>query len=530
MDDDLELSTIEQEKEVLKKTESRFSHFIKEVVEEINYVRTQPLDYVKNLNNLKKYMSGKDNLIQTTNKEILIIDDIEVQFEELIKVLSKQAPLQALLENEFLVNSAEEFISTIQKHEKKDQNQITNYIIDLSNRLKKSGIINGVIGEIIDVGLIENVELIVLKILIGEKNDKSERNLILSDKIRYIGGSYFDFNFLDCLILTLNFSENNSVKKENSTINLNMKFSTDRMGRDQDSSNSYVFKKNKCDNDKKILTDRNLKKADKTNKKAPPTQNHAQQNQSNSKLFRHLSKDNQNININVTQKNQSSTNPEKDQSNIGIKNLHLSNESMLKASSLMKKMPPRINYNNTKIVNINLKIEDDGKSVSKDEILSNKNGKNSVSQSKNSLQNNLNKNLDDMLLSDDSQNENADYERKNKFNPETIDSNQSNKQSNSNMKKKNVNRSSAKDDSRKVATDSKSNLHQSSSKLKGSKSEKPCEKKMFDREIIDNKDIKCMKINKTISTDEDGKEFYIIKKTIYYYNNSLDEWIFKEEV
>ena len=135
-----------------------------------------------------------------------------------------------------------------------------------------------------------------------------------------------------------------------------------------------------------------------------------------------------------------------------------------------------------------------------------------------------------MLLSDDSQNENADYERKNKFNPETIDSNLSNKQSNSNLKKKNVNRSTAKDDSRKVATDSKSNLHQSSSKLKGSKSEKPCEKKMFDREIIDNKDIKCMKINKTISTDEDGKEFYIIKKTIYYYNNSLDEWIFKEEV
>ena len=39
-----------------------------------------------------------------------------------------------------------------------------------------------------------------------------------------------------------------------------------------------------------------------------------------------------------------------------------------------------------------------------------------------------------------------------------------------------------------------------------------------------------MKINKTVSVDEDGKEYYIIKKTIYYYNNSSDEWIFKEQI
>ena len=196
MDDELQLSSRDQEKESLKRTSRKQSGLIKEVIDEIHFVKSSPEEYLKKLKEFRKNISAKDNSIQTFNQEILIIEEVEHQYEGLLKLLTNLEPLEALIENEFLNKSTEEFIATLQKYEKKEETIIANYIIDLSNRLKKNGIINGAIGEIIDVGVIDNAELIVLKLLLDDKDDKSERNLILNEKIRYIGGSYFDFNYL----------------------------------------------------------------------------------------------------------------------------------------------------------------------------------------------------------------------------------------------------------------------------------------------------------------------------------------------
>ena len=234
MDDDLELSTIDKKYDIIKPTVSKLSGLIKEIGDEINLVRTKPEKYLTKLKNFRKGISEKDNSINV-NGETLIFEDIENQFEDLVKFLEKLTPLQPLFENELLINSSEELIETIKKYESKDDTIISNYIIDLSNRLKKYGIINGAIGEIIDVGWIDSAEVIVLKLLLDENQDKSERNLILNENIRYYGGSNYDFNLLESMITSLNFSQNHSVKKENSTINLNMKFATERLGKKQDS-------------------------------------------------------------------------------------------------------------------------------------------------------------------------------------------------------------------------------------------------------------------------------------------------------
>ena len=54
------------------------------------------------------------------------------------------------------------------------------------------------------------------------------------------------------------------------------------------------------------------------------------------------------------------------------------------------------------------------------------------------------------------------------------------------------------------------------------------DKAKFEREIIDNKNIVCINVNKKKVVGNNGKDGVIVKKTVYYANGSTDEWLFKE--
>ena len=520
MDDDLELSTIDKKYDIIKPTVSKLSGLIKEIGDEINLVRTKPEKYLTKIKNFRKGISEKDNSINV-NGETLIFEDIENQFEDLVKFLEKLTPLQPLFENELLINSSEELIETIKKYESKDDTIISNYIIDLSNRLKKYGIINGAIGEIIDVGWIDSAEVIVLKLLLDENQDKSERNLILNENIRYYGGSNYDFNLLESMITSLNFSQNHSVKKENSTINLNMKFATERLGKKQDSSKCYIYKHNKSDKDKKTVSKKF--KTDRTSNATPVSKISGPR-----KTMKEFMK------TEMTEKNiklaQISPSENHETTNTNLKNLRITNDTMNRASILMKKLPDRINYNNTKIVNINLNIENKRKLCGEDVE------DNPIEHTKmviSSTKNDLKKKFEDIINTEDSQSKSgyADYMKYN-LKSSTIDSNTNSSKKTMNIDKKNRKSNAMIDDSRKVKQNKSDNQRPSSNNKPRNNKHivSVVDKKQFDREIIENQDIKCMKINKTVSVDEGGKEYYIIKKTIYYNDNSLDEWIYKEEI
>jgi hypothetical protein len=536
MEEELQFSTIDQEKEGIKRTESKLSGLIKEVVDEINFLRTQPNEYLKKLKELKKLVSPKENILLNNNKEILVIPNIEQQFDDLIKKFASQTQLEALNEDEFLTLPADELISVIQKYEKKEEAIIANYIIDFPNRFKKHGIISGAIGEIIDIGVNDNSELIVLKILLDQ--DKSEQEILLSDKVKYFGGSFCYFGFLDNIVVTLNFSEKQSVKQEKSIINLNNKIIVDRLGRQVESSKIFLIKKKIVEEDKSIINSKLKNAPPNKNLFNTPNRNKVPQiaNPHTFKQQKNMSKNikiptNKTITIESEQEQKDEEDP--------LKTLKISNDTLLKASHLMKKMPARINYNNTKIVNINVNIDNERiESKTNNKAANNdKKGKNlpystkSTNPSQN-FKNDLKHNFDEILLSDDSHGDHSDLERKNKFKAQTIDNNAINNQQNPKIRK-GANRSTVIEESRKLTSDVKQSIHRASSGSKNNDKAKMIDytdKKTFDKEILSNKSIKCMKINKTIGTDDDGKEFYIIKKTIFYNNNSTDEWIFKEEI
>jgi hypothetical protein len=539
MEEDLALSTINQEKETLKLNDSRLSGFIKDVIDEINLVRTNPQDYVKKLKELRKYVFSKENIFQN-KKDIIVIPDLEKRYDELVSYISQLTPLEALVVNEYLINSTDELINILQKNEKKDENIITNSILDASIRLKKHGIINGIVGEIIDIGSSENAEFVVLKLLIDEKDDKSERNLIFNSRIKYIGGSYYESSFQDNIILALNFSEFHSMKIEKSIINLNVKISIERLGKSLDSSKCFILKKKKFEEDNKIIES---KKLNSNLNKSMMKINSIQQSQNPNKgtLFSKENGSSKQKNIVIPQKMKYSYDNESfKEEEDSIKSLKISNDNLLKASSLMKKMPSRINYNNTKIVNINVNIENEAKELKKQTstLSTDKKGKNiPISTISNTpsqdYKTKVNANFDDILLSDDSRGE--EIERKNNFKAQIINQNcYLNKHPNQKINKKSSNnRSTIAEENRKQNSGLKNHTQRASSGKVNR--EKPkmidySDKKTFDKEILSDKNIKCMKINKTIEVDDEGKEFYIIKKTIFFNNNSTEEWIFKEEI
>ena len=537
MEEDLALSSINHEKETLSRYESRVSGLIKEVIDEINLVRTRPQEFLKKVKDLKKFIIPKENIIQN-NKEIIVIPNLENRFEELISYLSKLTPLEPLDENEYLKYSTDELVNLIQKNEKKEVNSIVNSILDVSIRLKKYGIINGAVGEIIDIGINENAVLIVFKLLLDEKDDKSERDLLLDTRIKYIGGSYYESSCQDNFIIALNFSEFPSMKMEKTIINLNVKISIERLGKTIDSSKCFILKKNKFEEDKKII---NSRFSNNFNKSLIKVYNINQPQNCNKGVFTKESVSSKQKNIVIPQKLKVSNNYEDEsfKEEESIKSLKICNDTLLKASSLMKKMPSRINYNNTKIVNINVNIEKESKDLTKQTstISTDKKGKNvPVSTNCNTpskdYKSGVNKNFEEISFSDDSRGD--DIERKNNFKSQVIEQNiYSSKLSNQRSNKKMNNRSSVAEDNRKQNSESKNHSQRAASgKINREKTKMLdySDKKTFDKEILSDKNIKCMKINKTIEVDDDGKEYYIIKKTIFFKNNSTEEWIFKEEI
>jgi len=504
MEEDLALSTINQEKETLKRNDTRLSGLIKEVIDEINLVRTNPQDYIKKLKELRKYVIPKENIFQN-NKDIIVIPDLEKRYDELIIYLSQVTPLESLLVNEYLINSTDELINILHKNEKKEENHIANLILDVSVRLKKHGIINGAVGEIIDIGNSENAELVVFKLLMDEKDDKSERNLIFNSRIKYVGGSYYESSIRDNIILAINFSEFPSMKMEKSIINLNVKISIERLGKSIDSSKCFLLKKKKFEEDNKIIESKKLnshfnKGMMKINNLQPS------QNPNKGVIFSKENGSSKQKNIVIPHKMKNSYDNESfKEEEDSIKCLKFSNDTLLKASSLMKKMPSRINYNNTKIVNINVNIENEAKELKKQTstISTDPKGKNiPISTLSNTpsqeYKRKVNANFDEILLSDDSRGE--EVERKNNFKSQIKEQNSylNKHPSQKSNKKSSNNRSTIAEENRKQNSGSKNHSQRAASgKINR---EKPrmldyTDKKTFDKEILSDKNIKCMKIN-----------------------------------
>jgi len=189
--------------EVLSTEQSKDSKTLaEEIIKEINSARYNPEKYLTKVQNWKKHIKPKFNILHVNDRQVYI-NDIEQCFEELIQYLTFVKSMPKFKQYEPLFCTTYEFVNIITTHPYNDELIFKN-APDLEKRLKKNGIVFGVIAECIEYGL-DDAEAIVLKLLLDEKNDKMDRSILFNSYLRNIGVSCYVLNS-EVTITVLNFS------------------------------------------------------------------------------------------------------------------------------------------------------------------------------------------------------------------------------------------------------------------------------------------------------------------------------------
>ena len=122
-----------------------------EIVIEINFARSDPEQYLEKVVFWRKTVKPKYNFVIVNDKQV-VINDIEQCFDDLINYLSFVKAMNKVQLNDTLNSCADEMLSIISSSPYNEENLSKN-IVDLEKRLKKKGILHGVIAESVEYGI-----------------------------------------------------------------------------------------------------------------------------------------------------------------------------------------------------------------------------------------------------------------------------------------------------------------------------------------------------------------------------------------
>ena len=495
-----------------------------EIVKEINLARCFPEKYLEKVKLLRENINEKFNMVIVNNKQQLFLNNIQTLFDDLIIYLSKMKSVIKLQCNEILSNCSEEFAKNTKSFHLNEKNLMKN-TIDFEKRLRKNGILNGLFAECIDYGLCD-AESIVLKLLLDEDNDKVERNILFNNSLKYIGVSCANLS-PEITISVLNMSENLTNKKDKLTVKNNRKITDERLGKKLDSLNDFKYKiqlYNTCINNRNSFENSSMNTSISTKQTSFASHKNNQEEISSNKSSRNLIFQ---MNSNTRSKINGTT------AVSNLKDLKISPEGLDKAPNLLKRLISHSPYHSVNLAKVKLGAE------KKEEIPVNSNYlrfstipvKMKVEEERNNLNtiniseiskeqhivsssiDTSNVNLEE-VVSETNLLKNLQYYNKIEKKPSTKIKETLN---NSTYQKTNMN------DNVKETTKNKNTSRKINNYIKN-------EKDNFEIEIIDNKNIRCLNVNKKKIVEKNGRESYIIKKTVYYNNGSTDEWVFKEKI
>ena len=172
-----------------------FKSFNQEVLNEINYAREKPEEYILKLEDIKNSLPSK-------NEKFLYIDDIPYIYQNLysslenaISFLKTQKKLQKLIYLPKISSACEQLKKEIISNGKnKDNNINTNENIKFKERIDKFGKTFGENYEIIAYNLLDP-EFIILNLILSDDDlSKLGRKILFNPNIKYIG---IDANFGD---------------------------------------------------------------------------------------------------------------------------------------------------------------------------------------------------------------------------------------------------------------------------------------------------------------------------------------------
>ena len=162
-----------------------FYSFSLQVLNEINYAREHPDEFIEKLKELKESIEDpKDNCLFIENVPF-IYNNLSGSLNDAIKFLESQNELPKLIYNKTITQACDYLLDELVSHDGLDDENANDY--SLENRLNKFGQPLGENYELIDYGMFDP-EFIVINFILGDGDkNKFERNIIFNPKVKYIG-------------------------------------------------------------------------------------------------------------------------------------------------------------------------------------------------------------------------------------------------------------------------------------------------------------------------------------------------------
>ena len=167
-----------------------FSAFALTIINEIDFARMHPQEFLKKLENIQKLINESDSEDQNT---ILIksvpftYNDLNINLQNSIEFLKEQKPLEGLTYNESISNGCNDLLNVLMMHDGFNENELNNPRYSLLNRMYSNGTPFGEIYELIDYGMFDP-EFIVINFILGDDDDnKIDRNIIFNPKLKTVG-------------------------------------------------------------------------------------------------------------------------------------------------------------------------------------------------------------------------------------------------------------------------------------------------------------------------------------------------------
>ena len=167
-----------------------FSAFALTIINEIDYARMHPQEFVKKLEKIQKLINESDSEDQNT---ILIksvpftYNDLNMNLQNSIEFLKEQKPLEGLTYNESISNGCNDLLNVLMMHDGFNENELDDPRYSLHNRMKVNGTPFGEIYELIDYGMFDP-EFIVINFILGDDDDnKIDRSIIFNPQLKTVG-------------------------------------------------------------------------------------------------------------------------------------------------------------------------------------------------------------------------------------------------------------------------------------------------------------------------------------------------------
>ena len=162
-----------------------FYSFSHQVLEEINFAREHPDEFIEKLEELKESIENpKDNCLFIENVPF-IYNNLSGSLNDALNFLEHQKELPKLIYNKTITQACDYLLDELVSHDGLDDENANEY--SLENRLSKFGQPFGENYELIDYGMFDP-EFIVINFILGDGDkNKFERNIIFNPKVKYVG-------------------------------------------------------------------------------------------------------------------------------------------------------------------------------------------------------------------------------------------------------------------------------------------------------------------------------------------------------